>query len=116
MRDRRDAVGSGLGLITFLGGVVLLLLTFSWAYRMFNTPPGEALGLREGEAIDFGLAGSTFVVLILRVLLLIAMGVIGSLLANRGIHLYTMSRGLSVRQERVRERAVSPEEPENPAP
>jgi hypothetical protein len=92
-----------------------MLLTFWLAYRMFNVPPGDALGLRPGTAIDFGAAGGTFVGLIVQILLLLVMAVAGSLIANRGIHLYTESRGLVVVEERSKKRNTS-DKPAKDAP
>ena len=93
-RGSRDALGSVLGILTFFGGMALLLITFKLAYGMFNTPPDQALGLQKGQKIDFNEVGPTLVGVIIRILLLIVMGIVGSLIANRGITLYTESRGL----------------------
>jgi hypothetical protein len=90
-RVRRDSTVSVLGLVVFLAGVGLLLVTFKLAYDMFSVPPERALPL-QGATIQVGVVGSTVAGLVLRVLLLIVMGLTGSLIANRGIHLYTESR------------------------
>lgn len=70
-----------------------MLLVFQLAFGMFNTPPREALGLKPGEAIDLNQVGPTLFNVVLRILLLIVMGLVGSLVANRGISLFTASRG-----------------------
>ena len=93
MRLKRDVFGALLGLAVFLGGIALLLFTFKIAYGMFTVPPAEALGLGQGKPVDLGNAGSSFVGSLLRVLLLIVMALVSSLIANRGIQLYTDSRG-----------------------
>jgi hypothetical protein len=77
-----------MGLLVFLGGIALLLVTFRLAYDMFTVSPDQALHLEKGQTLDVALAGRSFGVLILRVLLLIVMGLMGSMIANRGIKLY----------------------------
>jgi hypothetical protein len=89
-------LGSVLGVLTFLGGVALMLLVFGLARDMFNTPPREALGLKPGEAIDLNLVGPTLVNIVIRIVLLIVMGLVGSLIANRGISLFTAARSRTV--------------------
>jgi hypothetical protein len=92
-RLRRDLLGSLIGLLVFLGGIALLLFTFKLAYEMFTVPPSSALGLQPGKAVDLGVAGSNLATAALRVGLLIVMALVGSIIASRGIHLYTDSRG-----------------------
>ena len=93
VRGRRDALGTVLGLAVFLLGVGLLLLTFKLAYNMFSVPPGQALQLTPNQEIQVATVAPTLTGLVLRVFLLLVMGVVGSLVANRGVHLYTESRG-----------------------
>jgi cytochrome b561 len=83
----------------FLGGVLLLLLVFRLAYGMFTVTPHDALGLAPGQPIQLEDAGARLVSLVLRVLLLVVMGIVGSLIANRGISLYTASRPVPLAQE-----------------
>jgi hypothetical protein len=90
---RRDITGSLLGLMVFLGGVALLLLTFRMAYDLFTSPPTAVLGLRPDKPVDLGSAGSNLVQALFRVIALIIMALVGSLVANRGIQLYSDSRG-----------------------
>lgn len=92
MPGRRDWFGSVVGFLVFLGGVALMLLVFRMAYGMFNTPPREALGLRDGQAIEVQNVGPNLVWVVVRILLLLVMGIAGSLVANRGISMYTASR------------------------
>lgn len=93
MRLRRDLTGSLLGILVFLGGIALLLLTFKMAYEMFTTPPADTLRLQPGKPIDLGSAGTNFVGSLIRIVLLVTMALVGSLIANRGIQLYADSRG-----------------------
>ena len=80
-------------MLVFLGGIALLLFTFRTAYDMFSVPPARALDLQPGKPVDIGMAGSNLVGSAVRVVLLIIMALVGSLIANRGIQLYTDSRG-----------------------
>lgn len=88
---RGDGVGKVVGMLTFLGGIALLLVTFSLAYRMFSVPPDQALGLKRGETLDVGMAGQSLASILVRVLLLVVMALAGSLVASRGISLYSHS-------------------------
>jgi hypothetical protein len=81
-----------LGIVVFLGGVALLVWTFSIAFNLFKTPTQEVLGLTPGKPLDVGKAGSSFAVQIVRVLLLMVMALVSSLIANKGIHLYASGR------------------------
>jgi len=90
-RTRRDGLGSILGIAVFLGGVALLLLTFRLAYDMFQRPPQEAIKFQAGQAIDFGATGNNLTAVLVRVLLLVVMGLVASLIANRGVLLYSRS-------------------------
>ena len=82
-----------MGLLVFLGGIALLLYTFKLAYAMYVTPPAEALNIKSSAALDLTQAGTSLVGVLIRVLLLVVMGVVGSLIANRGISLFAGSRG-----------------------
>lgn len=90
----RSGTGMVVGVITFLVGVGLLLLTFKLAYDLFTVPPSQILAQSgpKGDAIDLGKSGNNLVTLIIRVLLLIVMGLVGSLIANRGVSMFTHSR------------------------
>lgn len=91
-RPRRDAAGSLVGMLTFLGGVALLLLTFRLAYDLFTVPPADALGLKGAKELDAAKAGNSLTALLVRIALLFVMGFVSSLIANRGITLYAHSR------------------------
>ncbi|MBN9502562.1 MAG: hypothetical protein J0H02_12365 [Armatimonadetes bacterium] len=93
MRKNRGSIsGTVLGLLVFLAGVALIAFTFKMAYEMFMVPPSQALGIKPKQPLDLGQAGQSFVGLLLKVLLLVVMGLMGSLIANRGVGLFTGSR------------------------
>lgn len=93
-----------LGIFVFLGGVALLVFTFKLAYDMFAVPPQDVLGIKPKQPLDLGVAGSSFAGVIIRVLLLAVMGLMGSLIANRGISLFAGSGARStVKKEPVKE-------------
>ena len=96
---RRDSLGPVLGLAVFLGGIALLLLVFKLAYDLFTTPPSNVLGVQGAKTIDFGLVGNSLTVLVMKILLLLVMGIFGSLVANRGISMYTSSRAMNLKSE-----------------
>ncbi len=89
---RGSITGSALGLFIFLVGVALLLFTFKQAFDMFSMPPQNALGIKPKEPLDIGQAGQSFVGLLIKVLLLALMGLMGSLIANRGVAMFAGSR------------------------
>lgn len=94
VHTERSGVGITLGVITFLVGVALLLVTFKLAYDLFTVPPGNVIAssTKEGEVIDLTKSGDNLATLVIRVLLLIVMGLMGSLIANRGVSMFTGSR------------------------
>ncbi len=85
---RRDPLGTAVGLITFLAGVGLIVMTFILAREMFMMPAEQALNIKEGEVMDVNraLVAGTFI--LFRVILLVVMAGLGSIVANRGIKLY----------------------------
>ena len=92
-RARRDWVGSAIGLLVFLGGVALLVVVFRLAYEMFQTPPTVALDIEGGKTLDLGKASDRASAIVVKVILLLVMSVAGSLVANRGILMYSRSVG-----------------------
>lgn len=90
-RRKRDWVGSTIGLIVFLGGVALLVLVFRLAYDMFQTPPMVALQIEGGKAVELGRASERAIAILVKVVVLLIMAVAGSLVANRGILMYSRS-------------------------
>lgn len=91
MASRRDATGSLVGLAVFLGGVALLALTFKLAYDQFNAPHAQALGLEKGKAIDAVATGGKAADILIRLGVLLIMAIVGSMVANKGIGLYSGS-------------------------
>jgi hypothetical protein len=85
---RRDALAATIGLLTFLGGVGLIIATFALAQGMFSVSPDVALGIDKDKALDLNgvLAAGMFIVM--KVLLLVVMAGFGSAIASRGIKLY----------------------------
>lgn len=92
VRTDRSGVGMTLGVVTFLVGVVLLLLTFKLAYDLFSVPPSGVVALTKDQAVDLGKSSANLASIAIRVVLLIVMGLMGSLVANRGVSLFTGSR------------------------
>jgi len=84
---KRDPLGTLVGLLTFAGGVALLLFTFRLALDMFGTPPAQALNLEKGKPLDVNATGAAAGGIIIRILLLLVMAFVGSLIANRGVQL-----------------------------
>jgi hypothetical protein len=89
---KRDILGTLVGLLVFFCGVGLLLLTFSLAYSLFEVPPDKAIGLTPHQPIDVSTAGNSAGILLLKIFLLLIMALVGSMIANRGISLYTGAR------------------------
>ena len=60
---RRDPLGTAVGLITFLAGVGLIVMTFVLAREMFMMPAEQALNIKEGEVMDVNraLVAGTFI-------------------------------------------------------
>lgn len=92
MRTERSGVGMTLGVATFLVGVALLLVTFKFAYNIFSVPPNDVIVTAKDQAVDLGRSANKLMGILLQVLALMLMGLMGSLIANRGISLFTSSR------------------------
>jgi len=95
VKTHRDFFGSVIGILAFLGGVALLLVVFKLAFEMFKTPPAQALGI-DSKKLDLNVGVSSLFGVMIRVLLLLVMGLVGSWIANRGISMYTQARGIKV--------------------
>jgi hypothetical protein len=91
-RAQTSWTGVTFGIIVFLIGIALLLATFKWAFDQFSVPPENALHIAAGKPLDISMAVQSFAGLIIRVLLLLVMAVVGAIIANRGIKMYTDSR------------------------
>jgi hypothetical protein len=97
-RVPRDWFGSAVGLAIFLAGIGLLAFTFYQAYLLFEVPPRAALGMKDGQPIDFSNVSASAFALISRILLMIVMAAVGSVIANRGIAMYSRCRSLTINQ------------------
>lgn len=84
----RTVVAPILGILTFLGGIALLLFCFRLAYDLYQQPVGNVLGTKGGEIVPANAANSLAGVLI-RIILLFTMGAVGSWIANRGVNMLT---------------------------
>lgn len=83
--------GALLGIVTFLGGIALLVFTFRLAYDLFTRPPSQVLGIVPGKPLDLAAAGASILGVAARVALLVVMAVVSSVIANRGATLYAKS-------------------------
>lgn len=90
--SKPDWLGGVVGILTFLGGIGLLLLTFRYAFDLFSVPPERALQVKKETPVDLARTGESFVGIVGKILLLLVMSAIGSVIANRGIKLYAESR------------------------
>jgi len=90
-KSQSSWTGGTFGIIVFLAGVALLLETFKLAFDQFSQSPETALRLSPDKPITQE-AISLFAWLIFRVLLLLVMSIVGAIVANRGIKMYTDSR------------------------
>lgn len=86
--SRRDWLGSIGGLLIFAAGISLLSLVFKLAFEMFQTPPRLALKIESGKPFDVSGVGDALFGVIIKIALLFVMSIIGSVICNRGIHLY----------------------------
>ncbi len=108
-KSRGSISGSLLGLIVFLVGVGLLAFTFKLAYEMFSAPPQNALGIQKDQPLDLGQAGQSFVGVLIKILMLVVMGLVGSMIANRGVTLFSGS-SVSGGKKKVKETEDEPSE------
>jgi hypothetical protein len=79
------------GILVFLGGIALLVVTFRLAYDLYNIPPEQALKLDQQKAIDVAATGNSLAGIVIRSLLLLVMGLVSSVIAGRGVQLYSHS-------------------------
>ncbi len=77
-----------LGLLTFLGGVALLLFVFRLALDVFTVAPSQAIGAKPGESLDVNVALNNLAGVGIRVVMLLVMAVLGGLVAKWGIRMY----------------------------
>ncbi len=90
---RTDWFGVVLGAAVFLGGIVLLGITFFHAFSLFSTPQSELIQRQNPEVT--ALVGD-FSYVLLRIGLLLVMSIVGSIVSGKGIRMYLAAReGLS---------------------
>lgn len=85
--------GGIVGLLIFLAGVALLVWTFKLAADMFMVDPTTLFKTPEKTPLDVGRLQDILVGVIFRIILLLVMAIVGGMVANRGIRLYSDSRG-----------------------
>lgn len=90
---RRDWLGSLVGLAVFLGGIALIVLVFRLAYDMYKVPPKVALKIEPGKPLDVATTVNALADILIKIVFLLFMAGSGSMVANRGIYLYSKSRG-----------------------
>lgn len=88
----RDWLGTFVGLAIFLGGIAILFTIFSQALELFRTPPPVELKVQPGKPIEMASVFNSMVGVVVKLVLLILMTWLGSVIANRGIHLYSHSK------------------------
>lgn len=92
-RRRSGHIAGGLfGILFFLLGAALLVMTFRMAFELFGREPSDLLDLQKGKPLDLNNAGAQLVGVIVKILLLLVMAVVGGMVANRGIRLYADSK------------------------
>jgi len=79
--------GRFLGIVVFLVGIAMLGLAFSLAYRAFNDPD-MLISIPDISGSTAAVPILVWVRVVLKLILLFAMGYIGSLVAARGAHLF----------------------------
>ena len=92
---RGSAAAGWLGFFVFAGGLAILAVTFQLAWGLYHTPPKAALGLEGGKPITLEDTAPAAIGILVRILLLVAMALIGSLIAARGIQLLTAPKAKS---------------------
>ena len=107
----RNVTGQISGIVIFLGGVSLLLLTFRIAYDLFQRPAADVLGIKAEQTIDVNFAGRSAMELIFRIALLLLMCIVGSVIANRGIRMYQAAIGEVRPAKPVKQQEPPTEEP-----
>ncbi len=85
---RRRGGSAWVGLLTFVFGVLMIVIAFKLAYDLFQVPPEVRLKIEPDEPIQLSQAASTFMEVLVRILMLVVMAGFGSMVANRGVKLY----------------------------
>ncbi|MFN7172576.1 MAG: hypothetical protein ACK4P3_07320 [Fimbriimonadaceae bacterium] len=88
--------GSTLGIVVFLAGLFMIGFAFALALEMFSKSPEVLLVDPASDEAGFNVGGAAniFGGLIIRCVAIILMGILGSIVSNRGIKLFAESRGI----------------------
>jgi len=86
---RRDYLSALIGLVVFFVGVGLILFAFKLAFDLFQVSPGVAVGVTGAKEVNLNTTISSVLEIIVRIILLVIMAGFGSMIANRGIRLYS---------------------------
>lgn len=78
-----------LGLLVFLAGVILIGFTFKLAFDMFNIPPAVQVGSSPEAPLKVESVIQSISAIFVKIILLVVMALFGSLVATRGIKLYS---------------------------
>lgn len=97
-----DLTAKALGLLLFLVGVALLLVSFRVAFDMFDNMARAShvwvvAPTRPGKEPSGAEIGVGIVVVLLKIALLFAMGFLASLVSTKGISLYSAAAGAPLR-------------------
>lgn len=97
MSGKRDVLGPTIGLLTFLAGVILLGMTFAYAFQLYSKPPTVVLGISGSDKpVDLNQAGDSIASVVFRSIMLLVMCAVGSSIAGRGVKLYAASVGVTI--------------------
>jgi len=88
----RDWLGTFVGLAIFLGGIAILYTVFRHALELFTTPPRVELKVQPGKPIEVASAFNSIMGVVVKIILLVLMTWLGSVIANRGVFLYSHSK------------------------
>lgn len=87
--DIADLVAQIIGIVIFMVGIAILLFVFYNAYIMFNEPIPGLTDANPSTKLTVDMLGKILVSVLIKLLLLFVMALAGSLIAARGIGLYT---------------------------
>lgn len=89
---RKDYLGTLVSLLVFLAGIAMLMFVFKTALDLFSIPPENAVGIKKTEPFTAETAGRSGMQLVWRIVLMLIMSIIASIIANRGIRLYSEAK------------------------
>lgn len=89
---RKDYLGTLVSLLVFLAGIAMLMFVFKTALDLFSIPPERAVGIKQTEPFTAETAGRSGMQLVWRIVLMLIMSIIASIIANRGIRLYSEAK------------------------